>query len=171
MISNVKVLSLTVLVFATSFGAANIAIKNGLRHQTPTANPMYATSAAFRDGIYEGKMDVQLGRMQHLMTGRWRSDQDRRLFVMGYMQSYGQRIDSASVSSSQGELAVARGYFDGLTDGMKDRRSSAPFRLVRTANYLHNGQPESGASGAPDQQPYRAAYSNGYQQGFYAAEN
>ena len=172
MISNAKALSLTVVVFATSFGAANMAIKGRLDRQPSAANAAYAASAAFRDGMYAGKMDAQLGRTQHLMTGRWSSNQDRRLFVMGYMQSYAQAQGSTAGKSNPDELSIARGYFDGLSDGMNDRRASSPFRLLKTANYLRSGKPDSQASAgvAEEQQSYRAAYSNGYQQGFYAAE-
>ncbi|PYX40513.1 MAG: hypothetical protein DMG81_06010, partial [Acidobacteria bacterium] len=44
--------------------------------------------AAYRDGAYQAKMDVQSGRKPHFSSGRWSTDQDRASFIAGYEQGY-----------------------------------------------------------------------------------
>jgi hypothetical protein len=47
------------------------------------------TDAAFRDGLYLGRLDAQNGRSYHLPIGRWRTPDDRLSFVVGYLQGHG----------------------------------------------------------------------------------
>jgi len=44
--------------------------------------------AAYRDGAYQAKIDVENGRKAHFSSGRWSTDQDRASFIAGYEQSY-----------------------------------------------------------------------------------
>ncbi len=61
--------------------------------QFETNNDAQAMDAAFRDGLYLGKLDAQQGRKQHLSIGRWNTAKDRASFVAGYQQGYRQVQD------------------------------------------------------------------------------
>ena len=47
-----------------------------------------ATNAAFRDGLYLGKLDAASGKEQHIASGRWARNEDRSSFTSGYQQAY-----------------------------------------------------------------------------------
>lgn len=44
--------------------------------------------AAFRDGLYLGKLDAEQGRAEKIASGRWVQVRDRESFVSGYRQAY-----------------------------------------------------------------------------------
>jgi hypothetical protein len=44
--------------------------------------------AAFRDGVYQAKLDVQEGRRPRLLVGRWSTERDRALYIAGYQKGY-----------------------------------------------------------------------------------
>jgi hypothetical protein len=46
------------------------------------------TNAAFRDGLYLGKLDAEQGRTQHVSSARWSRTEDRASFRLGYHQAY-----------------------------------------------------------------------------------
>lgn len=47
-----------------------------------------ATEAAFRDGLYLGRLAAQRGQRSHACRGRWSRENDRALFVAGYREGY-----------------------------------------------------------------------------------
>jgi len=49
---------------------------------------IHATDAAYRDGLYLGRLDGQTGRRPHLAIGRWSQDADRNSFRAGYSAGY-----------------------------------------------------------------------------------
>ncbi len=49
-----------------------------------------ANDAAFRDGLYIGKLSRTEGRAMRPPVGRWSTAQDRASFLRGYQQAYGQ---------------------------------------------------------------------------------
>jgi hypothetical protein len=112
--------------------------------------------AAYRDGAYQAKIDVERGRKAHVSSGRWSTDQDRASFILGYEESY-KAFTEARSGKTEPTAAEVAGYRDGVSDGARHRRASQPFQLGKTENYL---RPESGTG-------YRDAYSNGYQEGYY----
>jgi hypothetical protein len=112
--------------------------------------------AAYRDGAYQAKIDVDRGRKAHVSSGRWSTDQDRASFIAGYEESF-KALTEASSGKAEPTAAEVAGYRDGVSDGARHRRASQPFQLGKTENYR---RPESGAG-------YRDAYSNGYQEGYY----
>lgn len=112
--------------------------------------------AAFRDGAYQAKIDVDRGRKAHVSSGRWSTDQDRASFIAGYEESY-KALTEAKADKSEPSAAEVAGYRDGVADGARHRRASQPFQLNKTDNYR---RAESDAG-------YRGAYSNGYQEGYY----
>jgi hypothetical protein len=115
--------------------------------------------AAYRDGAYQAKIDVDRGRKAHVSSGRWSTDQDRASFIAGYEESF-KALAEAKSGKAEPTAAEAAGYRDGVSDGARHRRASQPFQLGKTDNYR---RPESGAG-------YRDAYSNGYQEGYYVPQ-
>jgi hypothetical protein len=69
-------------------------------NKTPeAASPQFTTNAAFRDGLYQGKLAADEGRQFHIATARWSKSQDRASFAAGYRQSYG-LISSATAAEN-----------------------------------------------------------------------
>jgi hypothetical protein len=135
--------------------------------KTPASNSSQMTDAAFRDGLFQAKLDVQSGRAPHLGSGRWNTFSDRALFIAGYQQGY-REFSAAHVGAlPQPTIAQLMGYSDGMLDGAGDRRSSQPFQVERTERFKKAGQKFAEAN-EQYKQYYRKAYSDGYQQGYYA---
>lgn len=126
--------------------------------------------AAFRDGVFMGHLDADRGRKPHLACGRWGTDADRRSFVSGYVEAYGER-QSGDASGQLGyrQLAEQRGYYDGVADGLHQHRESLPFQPNATANYRRADQGYSESIGdlTHYKQAYRKTYGTGYQHGYY----
>jgi hypothetical protein len=105
-----------------------------------------------------------------MSIGRWNLDSDRRLFVSGYLQAYRKMSRGrASKQSRVGQLAERRGYHDGITDGLQQRREAKRFQPNAAENYRRAAQGYSDSMGKlnQDSQLYREAYCTGYQQGYY----
>jgi len=128
------------------------------------------TDAAFRDGLFLARLDAENGRKPHLISGRWSSDADRRLFVAAYLQAYREmRGDLTLEQLESSPPASKRGYQDGLTDGLQRREESGAFQATATENYKRADRGHSDSSGDLNQykQDYREAYCNGYQLAYY----
>jgi hypothetical protein len=130
------------------------------------------TEAAFRDGLFLGRRDAEQGRKPHLSTGRWSVAADRRLFVSGYLQAYGEMFGAAGDEPQAWQVAEQRGYRDGITDGLKQRRGSKRFQASASENYARadRGHAERMGDASRYKQLYREAYRTGYQQGYYGEE-
>ena len=59
---------------------------------TDTAAP----DAAYRDGLYLGKLQAEEGRSARTATSRWSSEKDRSSYAKGYTEAYGQASASAA---------------------------------------------------------------------------
>jgi hypothetical protein len=53
--------------------------------QSPSINPLL--TAAYRDGLYVGKLAAQRGEQRLAPVGRWARQNDREAFLAGYEQS------------------------------------------------------------------------------------
>jgi hypothetical protein len=135
--------------------------------KSTAGNVSQTTDAAFRDGLFQAKLDVQRGKAPHLSSGRWSTFSDRALFIAGYQQGYREFSASQAGALPQPTVAQLAGYADGMADGAVDRRSSQPFQLGRAEKFKNAGQ-TSAAATEQYKQYYRRAYSDGYQQGYYA---
>jgi hypothetical protein len=126
--------------------------------------------AAFRDGMFLGRLDADRNRKPHLACGRWSTDVDRRSFVSGYVEAYREKQGSA-ISGQLGyrQAAEQRGYYDGVADGLQQHRESMPFQASATSHYRRADQGYSNRGGDLNhfQEAYREAYGTGYQQGYY----
>jgi hypothetical protein len=156
-----------VLTFAVTAMLARVAAHHFHFVGSAVHNP---TDAAFRDGLFQGRLDADRGRKQHLASGRWNLDADRRSFVSGYLQAY--RDTSGREASEQPgvwQLAEQRGYRDGITDGLQQLRKSKRFEPNTTPNYKRADRGDAGRSGGLNRYKhvYREAYCTGYQVGYY----
>lgn len=129
-----------------------------------------ATDGAFRDGLFQGRMDAERGRKQHLTSGRWSTQQDRSSFVAGYEQGYQHLRDLQAAAPELGpQTAEQMGYRDGMADGARDRQSFRDFQVSKSENYRKAERGYSEGQGGQEQyqRSYREAYCNGYQRGYY----
>jgi hypothetical protein len=127
-------------------------------------------NAAFRDGLFLARLDAERGRKPHLMSGRWSTEADRRLFVAAYLQAYREmRGDPTPEQLGSSQPAAKRGYRDGLADGLQQRDEAGAFRATTTENYRRadRGYSDSGGDLNQYKQAYREAYCNGYQLAYY----
>jgi hypothetical protein len=167
-----KSLSAYVLTIALACGATALLAANTVHRSAIIGDgSSNRIDAPFRDGLFLGRRDVDAGRKQRLLTGRWSDGSDRRRFVSGYLQAYREKygpVGSEEFGSSQ--PVEQAGYRDGRADGFKDRLESKQFRPSATANYTKAEClcPADGGDLNHYKQSYRDAYSDGYQQAFYA---
>ena len=84
-----KNLFLLAIVFTLCLGAAAM-IQNGrASYRWKNANDSsHATSAPFRDGLYQGKLAAKRGDAPRVSTGRWATEADRASFAAGFHQGY-----------------------------------------------------------------------------------
>lgn len=50
----------------------------------------HAANAAYRDGLFLGKLDARSGNKHRVCSGRWSAQSDRVAFVSGYEDGYAQ---------------------------------------------------------------------------------
>ena len=134
------------------------------------AVPFGNSNAAFRDGLYQARLQAEQGRKPHVASGRWAARADRIAFVAGYQEGY--RIFAKThpqkhIRPTSIELAGLR---DGIEDGLRDWAELQPFRVQRAIQLRHAAlqRMEVISSDLKDDPRYQLAYVNGYQQGYYA---
>jgi hypothetical protein len=87
-------LSFGFLMWVTGlFGASLRALGRQLSAQTTDSQGMrgdgaQAADAAFRDGLYVGKIAGERGNKPHISAGRWTTEPDRTAYAAGYLQGY-----------------------------------------------------------------------------------
>ena len=143
-----QLFSTAMLLFAAAILVGGVAT-----HMPQVATKMaHSTSAAFRDGMFVAKFDIEQGRKLHLSSGRWSSDADRASFIAGYNQVLRAERPEILGSLSSGELAA---YREGVKDGQLHRNNAHPFQV----DYREASREE------------RQAYTTGYQLGYYAQQD
>jgi hypothetical protein len=164
-----KVLLYT-LTIAGTLGIAAITVTGVAAHSGPDkTRASIHNDAAFRDGVYLGKLDAETGRKPHLTSGRWSSSLDRASFIAGYQSTYLQRakVDVAFAQLGAAHSAEAAGLQDGIADGTLHRQESKPFQLVKTEKYRRASSYADGDTPDSYRQAYLDAYTTGYQQAYY----
>jgi hypothetical protein len=160
-----------VLALCVSFASGMLVEGSAHKPKLSATERSQEADAAFRDGVYQAKLDVQEGRRPRLSVGRWNTEAARALFIAGYQKGY-REFSGSSVGRGTGisvaELA-ATGYRDGMIDGARHRLAAQPFQAEQTANYRDVWMVylEANADGELYKRYYRAGYSNGYQQAYY----
>jgi len=69
----------------------------------PAAVPELANSAAYRDGLYLGKLAAEQGSDSHVSTGRWSQAKNRVAFAAGYEQAYKTQIANRAADTDNGQ--------------------------------------------------------------------
>jgi hypothetical protein len=160
-----------VLALSGSFAAGLIVGESKRDPGLATVEVAKATDAAFRDGLYQARLDTRDGRKPHPAIGRWNSPEARASFVSGYWTGY-RPSNEATLSRVAGpsvaELAAA-GYRDGMLDGTWHRNAAKPFQAEQTANYQAAGAAYLGVTVRPEEFKnfYREGYLNGYKQAYF----
>jgi hypothetical protein len=98
-------LSLYIAVLAL-FAGATATLKAILHDSQPSARAVIKAdasrdaSAAFRDGLYLGRLAAKQGSPIRIAGGRWATDSDRTLFAAGYWQGYEEFLASSAANSA-----------------------------------------------------------------------
>ena len=87
-----KVFTFT-LAFAVCLGTtAMLASHDRTVRLSQKTNAPLAADAAFRDGLYVGKLAAEAGRPLHAPAGRWSREADRASFVGGFQRGYNETL-------------------------------------------------------------------------------
>jgi hypothetical protein len=65
---------------------------NGKPRPSQSAELRLANDAAFRDGLYLGRLARAANRQTRPPIGRWSTEKDRASFVAGYRQGFGEEL-------------------------------------------------------------------------------
>jgi hypothetical protein len=119
-----KKLSAYAVTIALTCGVTVLLAAGTVRRSPITDNlSSLGMDASYRDGLFLGRLDAEAGRKQHLLTGRWSEDMDRRLFVSGYLQAYREKYGAVGAEEFASSAPIERaGYRAGINDGLKDRQ-------------------------------------------------
>jgi hypothetical protein len=71
------------------------------------ANGNDALQAAYRDGLYIGKLHADQGRNARVATSRWSTEKDRTAFANGYVEGY-RLVASAKDRNPENALLIER---------------------------------------------------------------
>lgn len=161
----------SIVALSLSFATGLLVGSSSQRSRPSVVNASQALDPAFRDGVYQAKLDVREGRRPHFSTGRWSSETARASYIAGYQRGYRESYENQSgqlMEPSIAELA-ASGYRDGMLDGAWHRIASQPFQADRTANYRDAGISYRDVNADADlfKHFYREAYLSGYHQAYY----
>ena len=80
-----KTISLFALALTLGMGTASMLNTD---NQNSNQAVVQNADAAFRDGLYLGKLAAQAGAEPHVARGRWATPGDRVLFSAGYQEGY-----------------------------------------------------------------------------------
>ncbi|HKS75003.1 MAG TPA: hypothetical protein VJQ82_17480 [Terriglobales bacterium] len=160
----------TALVLGIAASLLTGVVTNGI--QSASAQLDRATNAAFRDGLYVGKLDAAQGKRPHLSSGRWAKEADRRNYVDGYQRGFNEVARTAGPDNRL-RMAEMVGYRDGVLDGTNDRNAGRRFQLSKNDNYrtATRGVAETEPEKEQSRRAYRQGYANGYQQAYYGKKS
>jgi len=79
-----KTISLFALALTLGMGTASVLNTNNHNSNQAVQN----ADAAFRDGLYLGRLAAEAGSEPHVARGRWATLGDRAMFSAGYQEGY-----------------------------------------------------------------------------------
>jgi hypothetical protein len=153
-------------------GALCVSFASGMLVEGTAHKPKLAASeasqevdAAFRDGVFQAKLDVQEGRRPRLLVGRWSTETERALYIAGYQKGF--REFSGTSTGEVNEISAAELAATGYRD--RHRLGAQPFQAEQAPNYRDAGMAylDSNADSELYKGYYHEGYSNGYKQGYY----
>jgi hypothetical protein len=97
-----KRLFLLASLIALSMGTAS-RLRTDRHNQSSISNQTVAqtTDAAYRDGLYLGRLAAERGTEPHLAIGRWATAEDRASFTAGYQRAYSEFPASQAASTTR----------------------------------------------------------------------
>lgn len=84
--------SITIMLALLSTIWSGVSAQTRQIGQTDSA---HATNAAYRDGLFLGKLDARSGNKHRVCLGRWGAQSDRVAFASGYEDGY---VQAAALS-------------------------------------------------------------------------
>lgn len=87
MTKKVSIFLVTVALFAMASTRLSLVSAQG-GDSTVASDVQHASDAAFRDGLFLGKLDASKRAAQHVSLGRWVTEHDRSSFRSGYEAGY-----------------------------------------------------------------------------------
>jgi hypothetical protein len=100
-----KTFSLFTFTLAAVLGLGTaLTVRTDPRHQFPSSGETVAqtTDAAFRDGLYLGRLAAESGAESHIASGRWATLENRSSFTAGYQRGYGEFLASRVSPNTRG---------------------------------------------------------------------
>lgn len=90
MTKKAKKISVYISLGVIPFGAATVGLAAKASHakRASAVDATQETDAAFRDGLYLGKLDAEEARKVRPSIGRWNGLKDRASFLAGYQRGY-----------------------------------------------------------------------------------
>jgi hypothetical protein len=80
---------------------ATLAVSPRTPKPSTTAAALLATDAAFRDGMYLGKLTAERGQPPRPAIGRWSTERDRAMFTAGYRRGYNEALTGANAERAR----------------------------------------------------------------------
>jgi hypothetical protein len=93
------------LTLAAAFGLGTaFMLRTVYQNHASSSNQTVAqtTDAAFRDGLYLGRLVAESGAEPHVASGRWATSENRSSFTAGYQRGYGEFLASQVAPSTRG---------------------------------------------------------------------
>lgn len=79
---------LTYVLAMGCVGTSAMLVERDVRGQKQSVDVQLANDAAFRDGLYLGRLAHAANRQQRPPIGRWSTEKDRASFAAGYRQGF-----------------------------------------------------------------------------------
>ncbi|HEX4544740.1 MAG TPA: hypothetical protein VH110_00180 [Candidatus Acidoferrum sp.] len=79
---------LSLVVMPVGLATVGLATRANRPSQLNSTDSSLEINAAYRDGVYLGKLDGQEGRKVRPSVGRWNAEVDRASFTTGYEKGY-----------------------------------------------------------------------------------
>ena len=71
-------------------GTSAMLVQRDVTMRQKPSDVRLTNDAAYRDGLYLGKLAHAAKRQAHPPIGRWSTEKDRASFAMGYQQGFGE---------------------------------------------------------------------------------
>ena len=98
-----KAFSSFTLAVVLGFGTAIMLLTDHADHFSPSNQTIaQTTDAAYRDGLYLGRLVAESGAEPHVASGRWATSENRSSFTAGYQRGYGEFLASQVAPSTRG---------------------------------------------------------------------
>ena len=79
---------ISVLMLGIAIGAGGSTLMTSVRANVQNTKVNQHANAAYRDGLFLGRLDANQGRAAHVCVGRWSATVDRNSFAAGYEAGY-----------------------------------------------------------------------------------